>query len=377
MAGPKKILLATRPLVPPWDEASKNFAYFLGRSVKNHFLTLLGGPEKFGGMPETVTQAPVFPSGKFDALAKLKLFFFLRKARNDFDATHYLFTPTLFNTQMIRFFARPTRGQTIQNIATIRTDLYSVEKLRTLFFADRLIVNTERSKGLLEALGFSHVTRIYPGIDLELYQPRPKDAALMKRYGFTGSDFLILYPGEYTRLGATDFLVNSLLTLYRKSPGTNIKFFFACRIKNSADKKKKEAIKKIFAQQNLLDRVIFEDDYPFHGGMHLVYNLADVVVFPALDLKGKFDVPLTIIEAYACAKPVILSDLAGFAEFSNEKICVTIPRGSEEKFLNSVAYLRQNKEIGQNIGRSARHFVEEHFNLKRTAEEYERIYESI
>ncbi len=29
----KKILLATRPLVPPWDEASKNFAYFLAKHI--------------------------------------------------------------------------------------------------------------------------------------------------------------------------------------------------------------------------------------------------------------------------------------------------------------------------------------------------------
>lgn len=372
----KTVLLATRPIVPPWDEASKNFAYFLARSVHHHRLTLLTTRQKLAGLPPSVHQAAIFSSRHFHFLAKARLLLALIKNRKRFEITHYLFTPTVLTSRLIRLFAAPG-GKTIQNIATVRTDLYSDTKLRSLFFADRLIVNTERSKGTLQALGFSNVERIYPGIDLDLYRPRPKDEALMKRYGFTESDFIIVYPGEYTRLGATDFLVDALLTLFRKSPGTNMKFFFACRIKNAADKRKKEAIKKIFEKHHLLGQVIFEDDYPFHGGMHLVYNLADVIAFPVLDLKGKFDIPLIIIEAYACAKPVILSDLEGFAEFSNEKICVTLPKGSEEAFLKSLAYLRQNTAFGRDMGQTARRFVEENFDLKKTAVEYERIYSNL
>lgn len=372
----KKVLLATRPIVPPWDEASKNFAYFLARSVQNHRVSLLTTRQRLQGLPPSATQIAVFSSRHFHWLAKARLLLALIRSRKKFDVTHYFFTPTLLTSRLIKLLAAP-QGKTIQNIATVRTDLYSDKKLRSLFFADRLIVNTDRSKGTLNALGFSNVERIYPGIDLELYRPGPKDPALMKRYGFTESDFVIIYPGEYTRLGATDYLVECLLTLYRKSPGTNIKFFFACRIKNAADKRKKEAVKRIFAKHRLLGRVVFEDDYPFHGGMHLVYNLADVIVFPVLDLKGKFDIPLVIVEAYACQKPVVLSDLARFAEFSNEKICVTIPKGSREEFLNSLAYLRQNPAAGQSLGLAARAFVEEHFDLKKTAQEYERLYEVI
>ena len=73
----QKILLATRPLVPPWDEASKNFAYFLGKSVTGHELTLLTTREALTGLPDTVHQEPLFSSGHFDFSAKLRLLSYL------------------------------------------------------------------------------------------------------------------------------------------------------------------------------------------------------------------------------------------------------------------------------------------------------------
>src|SRR3989344_8260360 len=109
MSIARKILLATRQLVPPWDEASKNFAYFLGREVKDHTLTLLTTKEFLEGLPPDVHQEPIFSSGHFDLKAKIELFRYLRKARGLFDITHSLFTPTKQNTSIIKCLAKPTR----------------------------------------------------------------------------------------------------------------------------------------------------------------------------------------------------------------------------------------------------------------------------
>src|SRR3972149_4650251 len=105
MANMKKILLATRPLTPPWDEASKNFAYFLGREVHHHSLTLLTTKEPLPGLPHSVHEESIYTDGQFTLKAKFELFRYLRKARHAFDTTHYLFTPTLLNSRLIRWFA--------------------------------------------------------------------------------------------------------------------------------------------------------------------------------------------------------------------------------------------------------------------------------
>lgn len=369
----KKVLLATRPLVPPWDEASKNFAYFLGKTVRDHALTLLTTHTPLVGLPESVHQEPIFQSGHFDIRAKLSLFCYLRTARKAFDITHYLFTPTKQNTTLIKWFAQPS-GKTLQTVATLRDDLYSPRELKDLLFADHIIVYTDHSKEKLTQLGLTHVTRIYPGIDLERFSPQPKNQSLLTGLGLTPEHFVVIYPGEYVRLGATNMLTETFLQYFQEHPETNLRFVFACRIKNEADKKKKEEVHQKFAEAGLLDYVAFSDTITDMAGL---YNTADVVVFPVADLKGKFDVPLIIIEAYACGKPVILSDLPQFAEFSNSDICVTIPKDSGDKLIESLAYLKQNNEERMRLGENARRFVKDHFDLKNTAKQYEEIYASL
>ncbi len=371
----KKVLLATRPLVPPWDEASKNFAYFLGREVRNHDLTLLTTPEHLSGLPQSVHEEPIFSSGHFDFSAKVNLFLYLRKARKSFDITHYLFTPTKQNTSLIRFLAKP-QGKTLQTVATLREDLYSPQELRSLLFADHIIVYTDLTKKKLEHLGFQNVTRIYPGIDLDLYQPGEKDDAVLKTYNLTWDDFLVIYPGEYTRLGATDMLTETFVQYFIEHPDSPVRFLFACRIKNEGDHRKREEVRAIVRKHGLEQKILFEENSATTN-MAALYHTADLVLFPVENLKGKFDVPLIIIEAYACGKPVILSDLPQFSEFTNKDICVTIPKDSGERLIESVAYLSQNKTECMRLGENARRFVKDHFDLKNTAKQYEDIYSSL
>jgi len=370
----KTILLATRPLVPPWDEASKNFAYFLAKSITKHQVTVFTTPSPLPDLPANVIQDPRYTGAHLDFNQKLRLLNALRDHRNHFDITHYLFTPTRRNTSMIKFVSRPTRGKTIQTIATLREDLYKPSELRELFFADHLVVYSDYSKMRLEKLGFDNVSRIYPGIDLRLYQPKAKDADIMRIFGLASDDFIVMYPGEYMRLGATDMLADWLIKHYANDPSSNMKFVFACRVKHDDDAMKKNEIKRRFEQAGIEKRIVFTDTY---GDMPTLYGLADVVIFPVNDMRGKFDVPLVIIEAYACGKPVILSDLPIFGEFSGNEFCVTIPRGSTADLSDKLAYLKENKEAREALGRNARTFVEQNFDLKKTVEEYELLYESL
>lgn len=370
----KHVLLATRPITPPWDEASKNFAYFLGKSVTGHALTLLtSAGTSLGELPASARAVPIYASPTFDFRSKRDLFRYLRSQRDSFDITHYLFTPTRFNTSIIRAFAAPTKGRTIQTIATLRTDLYGPAALKQLLFADQLTVYTDATKRRLEALGCTNVERIYPGIDLNHYQPRPKSQAVLDRYRLLGDDFLVVYPGEYTRLGATDYLVEALIRHFNGAVAEPFIFLFACRIKNESDRLKREEVRETFRAAGCLDRIRF-DEGDAAADMAAIYNTADIVAFPVGDLKGKFDVPLIIIEAYASAKPVILSDLEAFREFSNDQISATIPRLDGPALIDKILYLKHNLEASAKIGGNARTFSQTYFDLRETARSYAALY---
>ncbi|MFZ1627011.1 MAG: glycosyltransferase family 4 protein [Candidatus Moraniibacteriota bacterium] len=373
----KKVLLATRPIQPPWDEASKNFAYFLGKTVAGHELTLLGTrgaslPE----LPKTAHLAPVYRSAHFGLGEKADLLKYLRTHRGAFDVTHYLFTPTRLNIGVIRALAQPTAGKTIQTVATLRTDLYSPKTLRDILFADRITVYTDATKQKLNDLGLTNVERIYPGIDLDCYQPRAKSQSVLDTYHLSPDDFLVVYPGEYTRLGATDYLVETLICHFTGALADPFVFLFACRIKNEADRVKREEVRERFQEAGCLDRIRF-DEGDATSDMATVYNTADVVAFPVGDLRGKFDVPLIIIEAYASGKPVILSDLPAFGEFSNDQISATIPRLDGTALIDKILYLKHNTEHSESLGRNARVFALTHFDLRETARRYGELYASL
>jgi glycosyltransferase involved in cell wall biosynthesis len=373
MTPEKNILLVTRPLCPPWDEASKIFAYFLAKSLPKLPISILTHGH-IDGISDSITQESVFSTGHFNLLTKLQLFFTMFRFRSRFDITHYLFTPAKLNAFAIRTFLRPTRGKTIQTVATLREDLYSEADLKKMLFADRIITYTDRSKARLETMGFSGVERIYPGIDLTHFSPQPKNPALLKRFGFEEGDFIVSYIGEYARLGATDMLTDAIIRHHRERPDSKIRFFWAVRLKNESDKEKKRDVMRKFADAGLENRFYCSDTF---GDMPGVYNLSDVIAFPVVDMKGKFDVPLIIIEAYACGKPVILSDFPLFSEFSNDSISVTVPRGDGDAFLAAVDGLEQDREKLAEMGRSARTYVEQNFDLRITAQRYAEVYEII
>lgn len=370
-----KILLATRPLVPPWDEASKNFAYFLAKSIRDPQLEfhLLAADETLEGLGSNCVQHPIFRSGRFDLEAKARLATFLGTKGRSFDIVHFLFTPTPLNAFLAKHLVG-TRPKTMQTIATLREERWNDTDWKRMFFADKLITYTEYSKKKLQSARFENIECIYPGIDLERFSSKSKDPKTLAALNLSPNDFVVSYVGEYARLGATDMIADMLIKNLEKSKGFsgNFKFLFALRVKNDADRKKKEELQERFHQAGILDSIRFSDTV---FDVASLYNVADIVTFPVADMHGKFDVPLVILEAYACGRPVILSDLPLFGEFSNPHISATIPRNDGDALWSAIQSLRADEAKRKALGRSARAFVERSFDLKETAGTYSELYQ--
>jgi glycosyltransferase involved in cell wall biosynthesis len=190
--------------------------------------------------------------------------------------------------------------------------------------------------------------------------------------GLKQNDFILVYPGEYSRLGGPDNIIAASEKLLRKIRG--LKLILACRVKNKEDLIKKQQIIKKITGTTLADKIIFTDTF---SNMSKIYNLADVILFPVKNMKGKFDIPLVIPEAWACEKPVIVSDLPIFSEFVNVENSVKIRKDSVEKLVRAIQDLYQNPAKREKLGKTGRKFAEKHFDIKKTAQEYEKIYKSL
>ena len=370
----KKVLLITRPICPPWDEASKNFAYTLAKGVSGvEFGVFTYG--RINDLPENVRQHDIYTSAKFSFLQKIRLVWNLRKVRKDYDILHYLFTPTKASSFLIKHFLnckKPARS--IQTIATLREDLYSDNEIKNLLFGDLIITYSDYAKNKLNSLEFNNVKRVYPGIDLELYSPAPKNNELRKNLCLDENNFIVSYPGEYTRLGFIDDFVEMIVKNCDVFFKKNFRFVFACRTKNDKDLRKKREIIKMFSRMKLLELVRFPETF---NSMEKMYNLSDAVLFPVRDMKGKFDIPLVVPEAMACEKPVILSDLPILSELNNGRNSVIIPRGDVSALKDAVLDLCNHPEKREKLGKEGRKFAEDNFDIKKIAEVYGKIYEKL
>ena len=363
-----KILFITRPIAPPWDEASKNFAYNLAKNLPDFKIGLLAN-KNLKYLPNNIEQCPIYTSNKLNNYQRARLLKLI-SIRNKFDILHIMLTPSKLNSFCFKNFIIKKNHKVIQTIATLREDLFSDKEIKKMIFGNVVITYSDYAKNMLEKLGFKNARRIYPGIDLEYYSPAHKNFRFLMNNNLRPEDFIVTYPGEYSRLGAIDDIVKTITRL-SSSP---IKFILACRVKNKKDAKKKEKVIKKLKKHNLLSKVAFIDTVP---DMAKLYNSSDVILFPARDMKGKFDVPLAVIEAMACEKPVIISNIPILREFTNGQNSVIIKSGDAEKLSNAILDLYQNKTRCETIGKTARKYAEENFDIKKIAGEYRKVYEGL
>jgi glycosyltransferase involved in cell wall biosynthesis len=366
-----KILLLTRPICPPWDEASKNFAYTLAKNIENAEIHLLTSG-KMENLPVNVVQEDIFPFPTLNFGNKFRLYKFLKRI-DGMDIVHSLFTPTKINSFFIKLALKNKNVKIIQTVATLREDLYKEADFKKILFGDLIITYSDYAKEKLEQMGFQNVKRIYPGIDLSDYFPKEKNQELMKKYDISQDDFVINFTGEYVRLDAIDDVVESFIDLAKEN--RNFHLQLACRIKNKKDADKKHRVVERLKEAGCIDQVSFLDDQSYK--MSDVYNLCDISVFPVRTMAGKFDIPLAVIEAMACGKPVIASNIDRLRYFLNDNNSMLINPGDGATLKEKILELYNNPEKRTALGKAGKEYAIENFDIMRIVKEYEEIYKSI
>ncbi len=98
-----------------------------------------------------------------------------------------------------------------------------------------------------------------------------------------------------------------------------------------------------------------------------LYNSAEIVVVPLLDVWQPTGYSVTL-QAMACAKPVILSDIKGLWDrevFQSGVNCILIPPEEPVALSEAIKILLQNSELRVKIGLAARETAVKHFGLER------------
>ena len=130
-----------------------------------------------------------------------------------------------------------------------------------------------------------------------------------------------------------------------------------------------------FKEAGCLEKISFLDDGEYK--MPDVYNLCDVSIFPVRDMKGKFDIPLAVIEAMACGKPVIASNIERLKYFLNDSNSVLIDPGNREGLKEKILELYNDPEWRAELGNAGKEYIIQNFDIIKVVKEYQKTYKNL
>ncbi len=382
----KHILMYTRPIAPPWDEASKGLAYDIAINSDGtfnfHLLTTreyaLAIKKSYLAKNNSLTAEPIFSSASFGSKAKKSLLRRLLRKELGTDLVHFLFTPRPLTSYLFRFRLLFSKVKTIQTLATIDDKtIKNTKLLKKVLFADRIIAQSYVTESKLKNAGIDNVQVIYPGINLERYFPQPKNKELLEELGIKKDEIVVLFAGEYTRLKAIDDIISAFEQIFQdyKKEAEKLKLILACRIKSQEDLKKQALVEEHAKKEGYLNKIVFLSTVE---NMPRLFNISDINIFPAQEMAGKFDIPLAIVEAMACEKATIVSDIDVLTEFvNNGKTGLVVSKGAPIQLRDSILRLVRNKDERERLAKSAKTYVQNNFDIRNVVKNYKTVYNEL
>ena len=91
--------------------------------------------------------------------------------------------------------------------------------------------------------------------------------------------------------------------------------------------------------------------------LRTLYRKARIVVVPLLDMRHPGGIT-TLLEAFACGKPVVVSDARGVRDYLlHEQNCLVVPCGDVEAMRSAVVRLLDDAGLRDRLGRAARQYA--------------------
>jgi glycosyltransferase involved in cell wall biosynthesis len=120
--------------------------------------------------------------------------------------------------------------------------------------------------------------------------------------------------------------------------------------------------------------IAFVGHIPDHD-LQRYYCGTSMFVFPSRD-PTREGFGLVVLEAMACGRPVIATDITGIAEDIKESGSgIIIPCGEVQALVGAIAWIMEHPYDAEAMGRTARTLIEKRYDWKVLASRYENIYE--
>jgi len=237
--------------------------------------------------------------------------------------------------------------------------------LKELRKADWIVTVAQHFLPGLSRLGFERVSCIENGVDLRAFSPRSRNQALARQLAIADSDFVLLHAGQIKPIKRPLDIVHAADRALRRNP--NLLYVF---VGEGISRGEVEDLTRHYGIANRCRFVSFVDNALMPDYM----NLADAVVMPS-EREGCSRVYL---EAQACGKTLIASDIAGAREVVvHGETGLLARKGDVEDLAEKMLSAASDLALRPHIARCARRSVERRHDIDVAAEKYLQLLKSI
>lgn len=248
-----------------------------------------------------------------------------------------------------------------------------IEKILGRTCTDILLLQSaeDRETAISEGISLAqNAVWISNGVDINKFTPEEPDAKLRESFGIKKEDKVVGFAGRVVREKGIEELINAIGIVKERIPAVKL-LIVGDTLQSDRDTSAKDNIKRIITKNNLDKNVIFagiRDDMP------QLYALLNVFVLPSY----REGMPRSILEAMACGKPVVATDIRGSREEVEHNVTGKIVPPREAKPLaDAIRGILMDKEAALKMGRAGRKRVEEEFNEEMVLDKEVEIYKSL
>lgn len=229
---------------------------------------------------------------------------------------------------------------------------------KTIQKSARIITITNQTKNLYsETFDEPNISVIPFGIDTDMFSPtQPEEQR---------EECEILYAGSLYPLKGVDDLIRAIADARKQGQKANLRVV--------GEGQQKETLSALATSLGIKEHVRFEGLVPY-SSMPQHYQRSDIFCFPTLgEPFGK-----AIIEAMACGKPVIATNVGGPAEIIQNSVNgILVPPSSPNAIALQITRLIEDKNERRRLGEKARETAVNRFSWGVIAEKYHQLYASL
>lgn len=398
------ILMVGMDLNPPWIEGIRNSVRLISKNLieNGHEVFVLTKGNSKQDKIQTV-EGILFhriPAGNYDSYTGggfqflMKFPFSLRKLikSHDVDIVHVhsvypiigifvgFFSKILGKKVVFTLYSASDKNNKVMGYSSFMNTFLRFSKSKFLtkilkLFVNKIMVISLSSHKKLVNLGFKseNVIFIPLSLDFSVFKPElnKKNLELLKNHMNVPSDkIILLFAGDSAPWKGLKIFVESVIKLKKRN--NNV---FGIIMEKELYENRKEAMTEILETIQENNMASYFKLIGRCKNIQNLYNISDIILFPYLSFFSLMDVPLSLLEAMAISKPVIVTNLGGFTEIINNKINgMVVPPNDADKIVSSVEILLNDLKLLERISNNARNYMIENYDINIVIKKIETVY---